>query len=77
MEDLFPGCKVESQTDEGLKSQVAAVAKENKLIAEDGFTLKCVQLSEILEVRHCVFIIGPTGSGKSTVWSTLLKTYES
>lgn len=30
-----------------------------------------MQLSEIIEVRHCVFIIGPPGCGKSSVWKTL------
>lgn len=26
-----------------------------------------------MEVRHCVFIIGPPGCGKSSVWKTLAK----
>lgn len=38
---------------------------------EDGFVLKCVQLAEILEVRHCVFLIGNTGSAKSEIWKNL------
>lgn len=31
-------------------------------------------MKEILEVRHCVFIIGPPGCGKTAVWKTLAKT---
>lgn len=74
--DLFPDQEEpKEKLDQDLKKDVFEVAKNNKLIPEDGFCLKCVQLSEILEVRHCVFIIGPTGSGKSTVWKNLLKTY--
>jgi len=34
-----------------------------------------VQLVELLEVRHSVFIIGWAGTGKSEVWKTLYKTY--
>lgn len=38
---------------------------------EDIFILKVVQLAEILEVRHCCFVIGPPGCGKTSVWKTL------
>ena len=33
-------------------------------------------MSEILEVRHCVFIIGPAGCGKSSVWKTLAQVFK-
>jgi len=45
------------------------------LVAEELFVMKVVQLAEILEVRHCVFIIGPPGCGKTSVWKTLAKTH--
>lgn len=41
---------------------------ELKLQAEDSFVLKVVQLEELLQVRHSVFVIGNAGSGKSQVW---------
>jgi len=34
--------------------------------------MKVVQLAEILEVRHCMFVIGPAGCGKSAVIRTLV-----
>lgn len=34
-----------------------------------------MQLVELLDVRHSVFIIGLAGTGKSEVWKTLYKTY--
>lgn len=43
-------------------------------IQEDGFIIKVIQLKEILEVRHCCFIIGPPGCGKTSIWKTLVKT---
>ena len=46
-----------------------------KLQAEDNFLLKCVQLEELLNVRHSVFVIGNAGTGKSQVLKSLHKTY--
>ena len=35
-----------------------------------------VQLKELFEVRHSVFIIGAAGTGKTMVWRTLKETYQ-
>lgn len=35
--------------------------------------LKVVQLEELLAIRHCVFIMGPPGAGKTQCWKTLAK----
>lgn len=40
---------------------------ELKLQPEESFVLKVVQLEELLQVRHSVFVIGNTGCGKSQV----------
>ncbi len=40
-----------------------ATTKEMGLTAEDDFILRVVQLSELLAIRHCVFLMGPTGEG--------------
>ncbi len=45
-----------------------------KLQPEEGFILKVVQLQELFEVRHSVFIIGNAGTGKSQIWKTLIRT---
>jgi len=42
------------------------------LSPDDNFIDKVVSLKELLDVRHCVFIIGITGSSKSEVWKTLV-----
>lgn len=36
--------------------------------------VKVVQLQELFDVRHSVFIIGNAGTGKTMVWRTLLQT---
>lgn len=30
-------------------------------------------MKEIMEVRHCIFVIGPPGCGKTAVWKTLIR----
>ena len=77
LKDLFKGQDPPVIIDEVLEKAVQIVAEKNKLIPDSAFCTKCVQLSEILEVRHCVFVIGPPGCGKSTVWKTLAQTYKS
>ena len=37
--------------------------------------VQVVQLQELFDVRHSVFIIGNAGTGKSKVWTTLLQTH--
>jgi len=43
------------------------------MFPDDDYILKVVQLGELLEIRHCVFTMGPPGCGKSTTWKTLAK----
>ncbi len=45
-----------------------AARRELGLTAEDDFVLRVVQLSELLAIRHCVFLMGPTGSGRTEVY---------
>ena len=47
------------------------MTKKAKLQAEEIFVNKSIQLSEIMEVRHSVFVIGPPGCGKTQVWKML------
>jgi dynein heavy chain len=49
------------------------MTKEMGLTAEDDFILRVVQLSELLAIRHCVFLMGPTGSGRTEVYKVLAK----
>ena len=38
------------------------------------FLLKCIQYSELLDVRHSVFILGPAGAGKTCLWRNVIVT---
>lgn len=73
--DLFPKIECDPKTDPDFKKIVQDTTKiEMGLVAEEQFVIKVVQLAEILEVRHCCFVIGPPGCGKTAVWKTLAKT---
>ncbi|KAL6263152.1 hypothetical protein P5V15_005953 [Pogonomyrmex californicus] len=73
--DLFPALDVPRKRDVEFEKMVKQAAADLSLQPEDGFILKVVQLEELLEVRHSVFIVGTAGSGKTQVWKTLFKTY--
>ena len=74
--DLFPNIEVPRKRDAEFEKAVKAAACDLKLQPEDSFILKVCQLDELLKVRHSVFIIAESGSGKTKTWLTLVKTYK-
>ncbi|XP_008847899.1 dynein heavy chain 17, axonemal [Nannospalax galili] len=75
--DLFPALDVPRKRDLNFEKIIKQSIIELRLQAEDSFVLKVVQLEELLQVRHSVFVIGNAGSGKSQVLRSLNKTYQS
>ena len=74
--DLFPNIDVPRKRDFEFEGHVETAVKEFKLHPDPEFILKVVQLKELLEIRHCVFTIGPPGAGKSSAWKTLAKSQD-
>jgi dynein heavy chain len=52
---------------------IVSTIKEMGLTAEDDFVLRIVQFSELLAIRHCVFLMGPTGTGRTECYRVLAK----
>lgn len=69
--DLFPGIDPPRKVNASLESFVESACTKMGNHPDDLFRLKVVQLEELLEIRHCVFVMGPPGAGKSTCWKTL------
>lgn len=69
--DLFPGLDPPYKMREQLSKDLKRVVKASGLQPEEQFIKKSINLTEIMEVRHSVFIIGNTGCGKTAVWSSL------
>ena len=59
--DLFPNIDVPRKRNMEFEGHVEGATKEFLLWPEPEFILKVVQLRELLEIRHCVFIIGSPG----------------
>ena len=70
--DLFPRIECPAVLDLDLSAAVKRViATAGRLVAEEIFVRKICNLSETMGVRHCVFLLGCAGSGKSELWRTL------
>ncbi|KAK3590847.1 hypothetical protein CHS0354_024585 [Potamilus streckersoni] len=74
--DLFPALDVPRKRDLEFEKLIRQATLDQKLQPEDNFILKVVQLMELFEVRHSVFLLGNAGTGKSCVWRTLNRTYK-
>ncbi|NXM68229.1 DYH17 protein, partial [Serilophus lunatus] len=74
--DLFPALDVPRKRDLNFERVIRESVLELKLQAEENFVLKVVQLEELLQVRHSVFVVGNAGCGKSQVLRSLNKTYK-
>ncbi|XP_047348170.1 dynein axonemal heavy chain 6 [Vespa velutina] len=73
--DLFPDVIIPDE-DYGIFEEIAiTILIEDDLQPEKCTIRKAIQLHETMRVRHGVMLVGPTGSGKSTVLNTLCKTY--
>jgi dynein heavy chain len=73
LSDLFPGLNPPRKRDVKFEDVINEVTISENLKNDENFILKVVQLGELLEIRHCVFIMGNPGSGKTTTWKMLAK----
>ena len=73
LNDLFPKTLdlVPRRVDDNFEKQIKKSATTLGYQPEDVFTLKITQLREIFEVRWSVFLLGPAGCGKTSIWKTL------
>jgi dynein heavy chain len=69
--DLFMGLTVDSKLDADLKNKIERVAKTGGLQWDEMFVNKTCNFQELLDVRHSVMLLGPTGCAKTTIWKTL------
>lgn len=81
--DVFPGVAYGRQDMEELRQIILQVSKEQHLVAgaeeeEIGYAWmeKILQLYQITELHHGLMMVGPSGSGKSSAWRTLLTALE-
>jgi dynein heavy chain len=61
LKDLFPQSDPPRKVDPTLEDFVDKACKSLGNDPDPTFKLKVVQLEELLEIRHCVFVMGPPG----------------
>ncbi|OQS01624.1 dynein heavy chain [Achlya hypogyna] len=73
LHDLFPACAAgDAPTgDASVRVACASVCLAQGLQPEELFVKKVVDYDQLLKVRHSVMLLGPAGSGKTTIWRTL------
>ncbi|PRP81711.1 hypothetical protein PROFUN_10811 [Planoprotostelium fungivorum] len=69
--DVFPGTSVEEVSYDELEAAIKSTLDERKLMHMDIQKSKILQFYEACNQRMGVVIVGPGGSGKSTIWSVL------
>lgn len=83
LSDVFPGIPYTRAEMTALKEKIGIVCKQNHYVygdpdAEGGtpggsWVEKVLQLCQIQNINHGLMMVGPSGSGKSSAWQTLLK----
>ncbi|PVD36438.1 hypothetical protein C0Q70_03422 [Pomacea canaliculata] len=76
LQDLFPGVDIPEHDYGRLQAEIISVQEKNKLQVVMTQVKKVIQLYETMIVRHGVMLVGPTGSGKTTVYQILAETLE-
>jgi ABC-type dipeptide/oligopeptide/nickel transport system ATPase component len=76
VKDLFPGIgDAERKCDMDLEANIRQAARDMGLQSEDMFVRKCIELAELFDIRHSVFVIGDSGTGKSEIWKVLFRAF--
>uniref|UniRef100_A0A1I7SEA2 Cytoplasmic dynein 2 heavy chain 1 n=1 Tax=Bursaphelenchus xylophilus TaxID=6326 RepID=A0A1I7SEA2_BURXY len=76
LKDVFPGVDAEVDQFADLTENVAKSAEKSNLELTNDQITKIIELNEQLSRRIGVVIVGPPGSGKSTLWLTLKSAME-
>eukprot|EP01117_Protostelium_nocturnum_P006264 TRINITY_DN2259_c0_g1_i6.p1 TRINITY_DN2259_c0_g1~~TRINITY_DN2259_c0_g1_i6.p1 ORF type:complete len:4259 (-),score=1954.67 TRINITY_DN2259_c0_g1_i6:110-12886(-) len=76
LSDVFPGTKYSPLQNTDLREKIGQVATKYHLVQSEAWIEKLFQLYQIQLLCHGVMMVGPSGSGKSAAWKTLLEALE-
>lgn len=76
LETIFPGSEVAKMEDDTLKKELIEICADENLVDGDAWMQKVLQLKQVLDMRHGVMLVGPSGSGKSKALRVLMKGLE-
>ena len=72
LDDLFPHIGRFTAHIDVLKQHIHTLCGDQNLVADAAWLEKIIQLHQIQTISHGVMLVGPSGSGKSQAWRTLL-----
>jgi dynein heavy chain 1 len=73
---VFPGASLYQMEDEKIKEHLECICRLMHYVTGDNWLQKILQLRQVLEMRHGVMLVGPTGVGKSSALTVLLQGLE-
>ena len=74
LRDVFPTIRDPPKVSyDDVEAALTKVIGEEELVAYPEWRIKCIQLYEKSRVRHGFMVVGPTGSGKTTIINVLTK----
>ncbi|GLD93496.1 hypothetical protein PINS_up002088 [Pythium insidiosum] len=77
LKGVFPGTEIPVVGEDELRKRVVAIAESRGFVAHDRWVEKALQLHQVMQLRHGVMLVGPSGTGKSSAWRVLLDALES
>lgn len=76
LKGVFPGTQPQLVEEDELRAKIIELAKMKKLVPNQRWVEKALQLYQVMTLRHGVMLVGPSGSGKSSAWRVLLEALE-
>lgn len=76
LSSVFSGASIKQIEAAQLLAMLKEVCVAHHLIPTDAFIQKALQLYQVQEIRHGVMLVGPSGSGKSSILRCLLEAME-
>jgi len=74
--DVFPGTEYIPVDLGALRSHIAKICEERRLVQGERWVNKILQLYQIQKIQHGLMMVGPSGSGKTNAWQVLLTALE-
>uniref|UniRef100_K3WUC5 Dynein heavy chain, cytoplasmic n=1 Tax=Globisporangium ultimum (strain ATCC 200006 / CBS 805.95 / DAOM BR144) TaxID=431595 RepID=K3WUC5_GLOUD len=76
LKGVFPGTETHRIQEDVLRTKIVELAQKNYLVAHEQWVEKALQLYQVMQLRHGVMLVGPSGTGKSAAWRILLEALE-